>query len=108
MKSINIFEFSSYKTYTLERVKAMPRGGHGQFIKIARHIRVNPVIVTQVLKGDRNFSDEQGLQLTNYLGLTAIEVEFFMRLLALEKAGSVELKSFHNKALGEIRKAAKD
>lgn len=105
---MEIYTFSSYKQYVLERVQAMPRKGHGQFIKIARHIGVSPVIVTQVLKGVRNFSDEQALQLAGYLGLQPAETEYFMRLLAHEKAGTQDLKRFHQEAIEALRKRAQE
>lgn len=102
---MDIFEFSSYKKYVLERVEAMPRRGHGQFTKIATHIGASPVIVTQVLKGPREFSDEQALRIANYLGLKPLESEYFMRLVLLEKAGTHDLKVFHRQALDQLRRA---
>lgn len=100
---MNLFGYQSYKTYVLARVKAMPRGGRGQFSQIAKAIGVHPVVVTQVLKGDRDFNEEQGLLLTEYLGLSPVETEYFLRLLARDRAGTKELKAFHNRALAKIR-----
>lgn len=84
----------------------MPKNGHGQLMKIAKHIGVNPVVVTQVLKGPRDFSEEQALRLTNYLGLNALESEFFMRLTSLERAGTHDLKQFHREAMKNIKRQA--
>ncbi len=103
---MEIYSFSSYKDFVLARVKAMPRGGHGQFMKIAKHIGANPVVVTQVLKGQRDFSEEQALRLCNFFGLAALESEYFMRLVAMEKAGTHDLKRFHRDALAALKRQA--
>src|SRR6185312_6453638 len=103
---MDIFKYESYKAYVLDRVQAMPRSGHGQFKKIADHLQVSPVIVTQVLKGPRQFTDEQGLKLSDYLGLNSDATEFMMRLLAHEKAGTRDLRLYHQKALRELKRRA--
>lgn len=103
---MDLFQFDSYKTYVVKRVQAMPRRGHGEFTKIAKTIGVNPVIVTQVLKGDRDFNEEQGLRLGSYLGLRGLELDYFMRLIAFEKAGTHDLKAFHREALNQLRREA--
>lgn len=105
---MEIFGFSSYKEYIVKRVESMPRKGYGQFRKIAQYLSVSPVIITQVIKGDRHFSEEQGLRLANYLGLKDLEMEYFMRLIAIEKAGTHELKIFHKEALSALKKKALD
>lgn len=103
---MEVYEFSSYKEFILARVKAMPRGGHGQFMKMAKHIGANPVVVSQVLKGHRDFTEEQALRLTDFFGLTTMESEYFMRLVALEKAGTHDLKRFHREALAALKRQA--
>ncbi len=103
---MEVYDFSSYKEYVLARVKAMPRGGHGQFMKMAKHIGANPVVVSQVMKGDRDFSEEQALRLADFFGLTTMESEYFMRLVAMDKAGTHDLKRFHREALAALKRQA--
>ncbi|MGE4133441.1 MAG: TIGR02147 family protein [Bdellovibrionales bacterium] len=103
---MQVYEFSSYKDYTLARIKAMPRAGHGQFMKMAKHIGVSPVVISQVLKGDRDFTEEQALRLTDFLGLSNMESEYFMRMVSLEKAGTHDLKRFHRDALAALKRQA--
>jgi uncharacterized protein (TIGR02147 family) len=101
-----IYKFMSYKEYIEKRIKAMPRNGHGQMTRLASHVGVNPVIVTQVLKGERDFNEEQGLRVANYFGLNSIETEYFMRLVAFERSGTHDLKQFHRHALETLKKQA--
>lgn len=103
---MEVYDFTSYKDYVLARVKAMPHNGHGQFMRIAKHVGVNPVVVSQVLKGNRDFSEEQALRLTNFFGMSALESEYFMRMVAREKAGTHDLKRFHDDALSALKKQA--
>jgi len=85
----------------------MPKNGYGQLARIAQHIGVNPVVVTQVLKSDRDFNEEQGLKVADFLGLNPMETECFMRLLARDRAGTHDLKAFHESALEALRKEAR-
>jgi uncharacterized protein (TIGR02147 family) len=105
---MDIFDYSSYKNYVTERVASMPRKGHGQFRKIAQHLGVSSVLITQVLKGSRYFSEEHGLRLANYLGLKDLELEYFMHLILLEKAGTHELKTYRKQSLETLRKKARE
>lgn len=103
---MEVFKFTDYKEFILARVKAMPRNGHGQFMKMAKHVGAHPVVVTQVLKGSRDFSEEQAFRLTDFFGLNSAESEYFMRLVAMSKAGSHDLKRFHRESLATLKRQA--
>ncbi|MEZ4873629.1 MAG: hypothetical protein R2827_15590 [Bdellovibrionales bacterium] len=66
---MEIFDFENYKDFTNNWVHSQPKKGRGIYRKMALHIGVNPVIISQVLNGDRHFSAEQTLEVTEFLGL---------------------------------------
>lgn len=101
---MEIYESTNYREFIWARIKAMPRSGHGQLIKIAKHIGANPVIVSQVLKGDRDFTEEQAFRITNYFGLNGLESDYFMRMLAYERAGTHDLKQFYREAMDVLKR----
>lgn len=105
---MNVFEAENYKKLVLERLKGFPKAGHGQFRKIAERLRVHPVIITQVFKGSRELSEEQAIELADYLGFTKLESQYFLSLVQIERAGTVKLKEHHQERLKELQSQSKD
>lgn len=106
MKSL--FESENYKEWVLSKLKTFPKAGHGQFRKIADKLRVHPVIITQVFKGSRELTEEQAIDLTDYLGLTKLESQYFLVLVQKERAGSAKLKEHHEARRKELQTQSKD
>jgi plasmid maintenance system antidote protein VapI len=91
---MKIFEFAEYKTFVNQKIKSMPKGGHGQFLKIAKILNVHTTMVTHIFKGDSNLSIEQGLKLANYLGLNELETEYFVALINQARAANQDSRNF--------------
>ncbi len=102
MKS-SIFEAKNYKAFLLERIKASPKAGRGQMLKIAKFLRVHPSLLSQILKGEKDLTQEQALSFANYLGLTPRETEYLMTLLLESRAGTQELRKFYGESLRRLR-----
>ncbi|MBX9768314.1 MAG: TIGR02147 family protein [Bdellovibrionales bacterium] len=105
---MTLFEYDNYKAYVLGILKKMPNAGYGQFRKIAKHLQVNSVIVSQVFKGDRQLSPEQGLDLAEYFGLSDLESSYFVLLIQIERAGNSRLKNHLQKRLLELKKKSSE
>jgi uncharacterized protein (TIGR02147 family) len=103
MKS-SIFEFRDYKKLLLDRIKAMPKEGRGQMLKISKHLRVHPSLLSQILKGEKDLTQEQALSFTGYLGFTPAETEYFMTLVLEARSGTQELKKFYSESLKKLRR----
>lgn len=105
---ISIFEAENYKKLVLERLKGFPKAGHGQFRKMAERLRVHPVIITQVFKGSRDLTEEQAIELADYLGFTKLESQYFLSLVQIERAGTVKLKAHYEERRRELQNQSKD
>lgn len=105
---LSIFEAENYKKLVLERLKGFPKAGHGQFRKIAERLRVHPVIITQVFKGSRDLTEEQAIELADYLGFTKLESQYFLSLVQIERAGTVKLKAHYEERRRELLDQSKD
>lgn len=105
---MSVFEFDSYRQFISESVKKMPRRGHGQMAKLAQFINTSPVIVSQVMKGSRDFTPEQAHDVADYFGLNDMEKDYFLLLLQVNRAGSHKLKAFLNKKLDELKNKSKN
>ena len=94
------FEIHDYRTLIKNYLETLPNKGRGELAKIARHLEVNSTLVSQVMSGSRDFSHEQALELSQYMGLSELESEYFILLVQLEKAGTQNLKTYIRKQIG--------
>lgn len=97
-----VFEYNNYKAYINERIEASPAKGRGIKLKIAEFLNCQTAFISQVLKGAPNFSLEQGVKLNKFFEHTKEEARFFLLLLQLERAGSLDLQEFFKAELKEI------
>lgn len=105
--SVSIFDFEDYKAYIHQRIEEMPNRGRGEWARIAKALRLHPTRVSQIFKGEIQLSPEQACTLTNFLGLSAIESEYFMVLVQLGRAGSHDLEQMLKRQIQKIRDQAK-
>lgn len=89
---ISIYNFNEYRAYIRERFEAMPRKGYGQSLKMAAHLGVHSTLVSQVLKGGKSFTLEQGALAAEFLGLNDSETDFFLLLVQEDRAASAALR----------------
>lgn len=100
---MNIFEFDDYKKYFREKLKSLPKRGHGQLLKIAKLLGVHTTLLTHIFKGKTNLHPEQALKVAGYLGLSALETDYFMVLVQIERAGDKPCKDYYRAQLEELR-----
>jgi len=103
---ISIYEFNNYKKFLMSRVRERPSLGRGELSKIAQKLGTSSVAISQVVRGDRNFTHEQALEVAEYLELGELETEYFLLLVLLERAGTFKLKRKLNDQLEAVRKRA--
>jgi uncharacterized protein (TIGR02147 family) len=102
-----IFRYLSYKSFINDHFKAFPQGGRGQAKKLSEYLGVSTVVVSQTLKGEREFSAENAYRVAQFLKLTPIETQYFLKLVDYQKAGSHELKAFILSELKHLQKEGK-
>jgi len=98
-----IFEFGNYQKYLQEYLKRLPNQGHGEALKLAKYLGVSSTFVSHVLSGVRMLTPEQGELLSEYLGHSELEADYFFYLIQLERAGTQRLKKYCNLKLSEIK-----
>ena len=105
---ISIYNFSSLRSYIQAYFGQMPKGGHGQSLRLANHLKVHTTLVSQVLSGSKNFSLEQAARAVSFFGLLEEEAEYFVLLAQRERAGSKELLEILDRRLEEIKTNARN
>lgn len=101
---MNLFKYENYKSYIKDRLKEMPRQGHGQMRKLALHLGVSSVQMSHVFTGDRDLNAELALEVAAYFELKPLETEYFVLLVQRERAGTYKLKEHYTKQLSVVRK----
>ncbi len=101
---MNIFEYSDYKQFVVERVAQMPHKGRGQFRLMGLHLNLGSTVISQIFKGARDLTPEHGVKLCDFLGLAEIESKYFMTLLLKARAGTHELKNYYLKEEEKLKK----
>lgn len=101
-----IFDFSNYRSFLKDFLKKKGSQKHGQIAKMANAIGVQPTLMSMVLAGKRDLSNEQSLELAHYLELAPLEKEYLILLVQHERAGSFRLKSYLKEKLEKIKSDA--
>lgn len=101
---MSLFETEDYRAFLKTWIRSLPKNGRGEVNRIAEVLNVNPTVVSQTLSGTRDFTPEQTLDLTEHMGLSELESDYFATLVQIEKAGTAKLKTHLRKKLVKLRK----
>jgi uncharacterized protein (TIGR02147 family) len=103
---MDIFSASDYRELIRSLLGQMPNRGYGQLGRIARHLGVNQTLVSQVMSGTKEFTEEQGFLLAEFFQFNDQETEFLLLLIRRERAGHHKLKQFFEKQIIRARDKA--
>ena len=90
-----IYYFEDYKNYLNERIQSLPKEGRGEFLRISKYLNVHTSLISQVLRGNKEFSPEQAIKVADYFGLSVSEKNYFILLISLSRAGTEDLRSYY-------------
>ena len=105
---MDIFAAADYKHFVKDWVTSQPKGGHGQYRRIAEYLGVGTVLVSQIFNGDRDLSSEQAYKLAKYLQLTPLETNYFILLVQIARAGTADFRKHVEEQAESVRKQARD
>src|SRR5690606_23592333 len=71
--------------------------------KLAEYLNVHTTYMSQVFHGDRLLNPEQAMYVAEYLGLTELETEYYIKLVQIERAGNDKLKRLLIKEAQKIK-----
>jgi len=97
--SQSLFIMTDFRTYVHSWVKAQ---GRGEFRKIALALGIHTTLVSQIFSGKKCLTEEQATMLCEYMGLNALETDYFLKLVQLERAGSETLKALFRRHLKQL------
>jgi uncharacterized protein (TIGR02147 family) len=103
MLETEIWNHRDYRSYLNAWIKAQPRSGYGQSNQMALHLNTSRTLISQVLRGVRDLTMEQGYELAIFLELSGAETEYFMSLLNVARAGTASLRTYFNDGARKLR-----
>ena len=100
-----IFFFQNYRSFLKDYLKELPKS-HGVLKTWAEQLKVHSTLVSQVMIGKRDFTEEQALDLADFIGLRPLEKDYFLELLRLERAGTQNLKKYYQSKIKDLSSKA--
>lgn len=100
---MTIFEFQDYRVYIRSYIQSLPKNGRGELSKLAKHLNINTTLLSQILAGTRDFTQDQAFALSLYWGHSELEEEYFSLLIRISRAGTNDFKKHLQKKLATIK-----
>lgn len=97
-----IYSFEDYRNY-LDQTLQDPRYGRGSRKKLAEHLNCQSSFISQVLNGKNEFSLEHAYSANQFLGHTKDESHYFLNMVQLARAGTVDLGNYFRSVLEDLR-----
>lgn len=102
----SLFRFNSLRTFLRHWIDTYPTGSWGLIGQMAEAARISPTMLSLILKGEKNMSQEQALSLAQFMALNEKEIDYFLLLADLEKAGTENLRRRIEKKLKNSQELA--
>jgi uncharacterized protein (TIGR02147 family) len=105
---MHISDYLDFRDYLKARVKAMPRGGRGEFRKLAQAIGIHTTTLSQIIQGSKPISLEHAAGVCEYFGLSSFDTRYFLLLVQYDRAGSEKLRKLLREQLDELKKQSQE
>lgn len=96
----NAFEFTSYKAFFKAKTEGF-ESSWGVKKRLAQHMDCQAAYLSQVLKGQAEFSVEQLFKACSFFDLSQDEIDFIFLLHQKDRAGTREVKDYFQKKISE-------
>jgi uncharacterized protein (TIGR02147 family) len=103
---MNLFEQDDYKEALKTIMDARKATQKGQSRKLAEYLGVHPTMVSQVMTGNKDFTEEQIILVCEFFYLPKLDSQYLLVLLQQERAGSKKLKNYFQELKEQVRKQA--
>jgi transcriptional regulator with XRE-family HTH domain len=98
-----IWDLKDYREILRTWIQSQPNAGYGEASRIAEHLKTSRTVISQVLKGERDLTIEQGFELSKFLQLNSSLTDYFICLLSASRAGTKILTDYYLTQAEKIR-----
>lgn len=97
-----LYSFQDYRDYLSHWAEESPKGGHGSRKRISEYLRCQSAFISQVLHKTTHLTLEHAERLNEFLEHDALESDYFLLLVQMQRAGSKKLQDYFRKKVEEI------
>lgn len=90
----SIFISKNVAVFVRDQFKLRSKNGFGEAAKLAQFLRVHPTYLSQILKGEKSFTEDHAISIAGYFNLNALETDYLMLMIQLERAGTTAHKNY--------------
>ena len=101
----SLFTMTDYRNYIRSWATAC---GRGEYRRISLALGMHTTLVSQIFSGRKSLTEEQAFKLCVYMSLTALETDYFLKLVQIERAGTEQLKALFQRHLKQIHTQANE
>lgn len=101
---MDIYDHRDYRALIREKIALLPQKGYGQLGKLARAIGVNATLVSQILNGKKNMTEDQAYLAAGFFDFNEHETAYLLLLVQRERAGGHQLKNFLDQQISAAQK----
>lgn len=96
---MDLFRETDYRRIVEELFRQKPKHGHGEMSRLARHLKVNTTLVSQVLSAKRDFTEEQAVLTAQFFEFNRRESYYFLLLVQRSRAATEALKEVYSEQI---------
>jgi uncharacterized protein (TIGR02147 family) len=100
---MNIFEQNDYKEALKLYIRKKGKAKRGTYKNLAEYLGVHATLISQILSGSKDFTEEQIFSACDFLGISKLETQYLWILVQIERAGSVRLKNHYVELKDQLR-----
>lgn len=108
MKKYELLNYQDYKLYLRDRLELLSKKERGWKKKVADLLGCQASYLSQILKGKPDLTLEQAHKLNQLFVHDKVESRYFIVLVEIGRATSIELKKFFREQIAEMQKARFD
>jgi uncharacterized protein (TIGR02147 family) len=104
---MSIFAYDDYRDFLRKTLAELPQKGRGEITKMAKALGIHPTLMSLVISGKRELSNEQVFHLAEYLRLGTLESEFLTLLVLFSRAGNHRYKAHLKEKIAAMRRESR-
>ena len=100
---LSIFNFKDYRKFIIKKIHSSPKKGRGKKSLLSTFINCQTTYLSRVLSNQADFNLEQAEAVTRFFNLNKIEKKYFITLVQLQRASTIEAVKYLEEELIELK-----
>lgn len=96
-------EYSDYRKYLIDYIHHQPNRGRGLISKISAAIGIHVSLLSLILKGERELSEEQAFDICEHFEFSDLDRRYFLLMVRHSRAGNPRLRGQIEKDIAEVK-----